>query len=139
MISLIICTHGALSTGLLDAAQMIFGDTKDCYALPLTPDLGFEEYRNQVAELKERISETKRVVFLVDMYGATPFNTALSTLTEELDALVIYGINLPLLLELLALKSQSETATDFLEKLEATVIASQQSIGCSSVNQLLNG
>lgn len=104
MLGIVIATHGKLSDGLKDAAEVIIG-TSDNIA---TVNLGHGEdilgLGDRIAAAVATVNQGDGVVILADVVSASPYNQSLlvaSNLAETLknDTYVIGGVNLPMLLE----------------------------------------
>lgn len=135
-IAIIVCTHGKLAQGLLSAVKMIYGNIENCYAVELEQDMGFEEYTKIIQETLDASSDSEHL-FLVDIYAATPFNTVLSTMESRPENEIIYGINLPLLIEIIALRDRVDTLNEFRNELKAIVNDGKDSIGSISLKELM--
>lgn|SRR5690554_5454428 len=112
----LIVTHGALSRGLRSASNMIIGK-QFIPVVGLYPghDLSlFEEEINE--KLDDQIERFGSCLVLTDLFFGTPFNVV-SRLMEEYDFHHYTGINLPLLIEILSLRTSSslESVITFLE------------------------
>lgn len=97
--AIVVCTHAGMAEGIRSSVEMICGKQEDFYTV------GFEEGEDmmalsgRLAQLAESIkSSGKEFLFFVDLYGATPFNASAAALAA-MDAAVIAGVNLPMLLE----------------------------------------
>lgn len=88
---------------------MILGnEPKDLYVMPFLEGDDMMEYSNKLKEIAEEYEEKgEKYVFLVDLYGATPFNASAAALAN-FDTKVIAGVNLGLLLELVVARDFSE-------------------------------
>lgn len=120
MIGVIICTHSLFAEGLKSAAEMIVGEQENLIAITFNNgdsiDLLVEKMTSASAEFE---SQGIPYVFLVDLFGASPFNAAmLSTVGKNTS--IVSGVNLGFLLELL---SQREDFKDgSLEEFIASII-----------------
>ncbi|MGO4928387.1 PTS sugar transporter subunit IIA [Fundicoccus sp. Sow4_F4] len=104
MIGIQVISHGKLSAGLIDSADMIIGDTENVVSNELKRGQGIEEFREEVKATTESIMSDKGVLIFVDMFGASPYNTSLIN-SRDIDSekyKVISGMNLPLLIEAIA-------------------------------------
>jgi len=95
--------------GLKDSVTMILGnEPKDLYVMPFLEGDDMMEYSNKLKKIAEEYEEKgEKYVFLVDLYGATPFNASAAALAN-FDTKVIAGVNLGLLLELVVARDFSE-------------------------------
>lgn len=114
MIHVIIVTHGNLGTELLKSAEMIAGEIKGIDSVSLLKEdnpLSFEEKVIQVIGKEE-----DQLLFLADIFGGTPYNTAVSLL-KKWDAWIVTGVNLPMVLEAATTIEDVEKAKDMAENL----------------------
>ena len=104
MLGIVIATHGSLSNGLKDSAEVIFGPTNNIATANL--NLG-DDVQALGATIKESILEVNQgdgVIVLVDLVSASPYNQSVlvtNSLEKPLQdsVYVIGGVNLPMLLE----------------------------------------
>lgn len=114
MIHVIIVTHGNLGAELLKSAEMIAGEIKGIDSVSLLKEdnpLSFEEKVIQVIGKEEG-----QLLFLADIFGGTPYNTAVSLL-KKWDAWIVTGVNLPMVLEAATTIEDVENAKDMAENL----------------------
>lgn len=98
MIGVVICTHAGLAGALLDTAKMIVGEFPAAVAVSVQPGDGPEQIRSALQAGIKSVDDGSGVMLLVDMFGGTPSNIALSLLADDRE--VITGVNLPMLLKL---------------------------------------
>ncbi|MEW8997493.1 MAG: PTS mannose transporter subunit IIAB [Thermoanaerobacter sp.] len=97
----LIITHGDFGKGLLSGAEVIIGKQKNVHPVGLNLGDNIEVVRREVEKIiKEKLQEDKEIIIVVDLFGGSPFNIALSMM-KEYDVKVITGINMPMLIELL--------------------------------------
>lgn len=98
-IAIIISTHGSVSTKLLQTTEMIIGKQKNVECVDLLPnentDTLIEKYKQKLSNLNLNFG----VLFLVDMWGGTPFNAAQQIVLNQKNYNIITGINIPMLIE----------------------------------------
>jgi PTS system mannose-specific IIA component len=99
MIGGLIVTHGRLAIELLNAAEMIVGETHRMAAVSLGwhDDVGMAT--TMIEKALERVQGPDGVLILTDMFGGTPTNIA-STLLDPGKVEVVTGVNLPMLIKL---------------------------------------
>ncbi len=102
MIGIILVCHGKMAFGLLDAMQMITGEQEACRAVGLEETESVENLMEKVQTALDEIGSEEGTLILVDLFGASPFNTsARLVLTSPAKPIeVITGANLPMLVEL---------------------------------------
>ena len=106
MIGAVLVTHGGLGDALLEVAALIAGSpVEGITSVSLGPsdsaDRQAEQIRAAVGSFEEGC------VILTDLFGGTPQNLAL-TLLEEDRVDVVSGVNLPMLLGLVAARRQHD-------------------------------
>ncbi|HIB3154224.1 TPA: PTS sugar transporter subunit IIA [Enterococcus faecium] len=104
MLEIMIVTHGKLSEGLKDAAEVIVGTSSHIETVCLESGEDIQTFGEKVKEKLTMINTAEPVLVFVDLISASPYNQALlavNELTEEKKAAayVIGGMNLPMLLE----------------------------------------
>ena len=93
MISIILITHGVFGQELLRTAQDIIGRQEGVAALAKTADMGAESLAKAVEDTMGRLQASEGTLFLVDMLGGTPCNTAMMR-TRDKNAEIVTGVNL---------------------------------------------
>ena len=114
MVSIILASHGAFSEGIKESGQMIFGPQEDVEAVVLTPDMGPDDFRAKVLAAIDSFSQKEQILFLVDLWGGTPFNQ-ISRLIEERggeDWVAVTGMNLPMLVSAYGERMGMDTAKE---------------------------
>ncbi|AXY24889.1 PTS mannose transporter subunit IIAB [Suicoccus acidiformans] len=101
MIGIQVITHGKFAEGIIDSVDMIIGNTEQVAHNELKRGQDIDEFREEVKETTEQIMSEDGVLIFVDMFGASPYNSALinSRDIEGDNYKVITGVNLPLLIE----------------------------------------
>jgi PTS system mannose-specific IIA component len=96
MTQIIVAAHGALAQELIKTAGMIMGDQPELEYINLEVHEGIEDLQRKTMA----ILKPEGCLMLVDMFGGTPSNVAL-TLSRQYPIRVLAGANLPMLLEAL--------------------------------------
>lgn len=100
MVGIIIATHGEFSKGILQSVSMIFGEQENLRACTFMPSEGPNDLKAKLEEAINSFEDKENILFLVDLWGGTPFNQASSLIEGYEDKrAIIAGINLPLLTE----------------------------------------
>ena len=99
MIGKLILTHGGLARELLAAANVISGSLNGFEALSLDWSDGFEEARAKVKAAIDRLDQGQGVLILVDIFGGTPCNVAM-TFLDPGRVEILTGVNLPIVVRL---------------------------------------
>jgi PTS system mannose-specific IIA component len=107
MIGVVVVTHGQLARELLNAAETIVGDLPRFTAVSIGWHDDTQDAREEIAQAIGRVQQGDGVLVLTDMFGGTPANLAMSFLTPD-SVEVITGVNLPMLIKLAGLTTQTE-------------------------------
>lgn len=111
MVGIVIATHGEFANGIFQSASMIFGEQPDVKACTLMPSEGPDDIRKKMEEAINSFEDPDNILFLVDLWGGTPFNQANNLISgHEGKWAIVTGINLPMLIEAYASRSFMETA-----------------------------
>jgi len=102
MIGIIIASHGKLAEEILKSAYMIMGPQENIVALGLEPESDPLELKDKIYKSATEIDTGCGVVILVDLLGGSPGNVSAYLAKEGYP--VITGFNLPMLLELIAMR-----------------------------------
>ena len=113
MISTLIVSHGQLANELLAAARKIVGELPRLAALCLDWDCDAESVHQQVHRAVLEADRGEGVLILVDLYGGTPYNGAISLLCtgepkreETCPVEIVAGVNLPMVLRIGCMSDQ---------------------------------
>lgn len=111
MVGIIIASHGEFAKGILQSGAMIFGEQENVKAVTLMPSEGPEDIKAKMKEAIASFENQDEVLFLVDLWGGTPFNQANSLFEEHKDTwAIVAGMNLPMLMEAYASRFSMDTA-----------------------------
>lgn len=104
MLGIVIVTHGELSNGLKDSAEVIIGATNNIETVSLRQGEDVQQLEPLIKEQIFKVNQGDGVIVFVDLISASPYNQAVlasNTLENELrdTVYVIGGVNLPMLLE----------------------------------------
>ncbi|AJG99070.1 PTS fructose transporter subunit IIA [Clostridium beijerinckii] len=106
MLGIVIATHGTLSNGIKDAAEVIMGNTENIITVNLDAGDDVEKLGNKINNAILEVNQGDGVVVLVDLVSASPYNQSVLA-TNQLDpelkdkVYIISGVNLPMLLEII--------------------------------------
>ncbi len=121
MVGIIIASHGDFANGILQSAQMIFGEQENVKACTLMPDEGPEIIKNKMLDAIKSFDDQNEVLFLVDLWPGTPFNQANILIEGHEDKwAIVTGLNLPMLVEAFASRLSTESA----QKIASTILSS---------------
>lgn len=120
MVGIILASHGEFAEGILQSGAMIFGEQENVKAITLMPSEGPDDVKAKMKEAIASFDNQDEVLFLVDLWGGTPFNQASSLFEEHKDSwAIVAGMNLPMVIEAyasrLSMTSAHEIATHISE------------------------
>lgn len=111
MVGIIIASHGEFANGILQSGAMIFGEQENVKAVTLMPSEGPDDIKAKMKEAVASFDDQDEVLFLVDLWGGTPFNQANSLFEEHKDKwAIVAGMNLPMVIEAYASRFSMNTA-----------------------------
>src|SRR5471030_829716 len=99
MISVIIGTHGMFSEEILKSAEMIFGKQENVSTVTFKPGEGVDNLVEKYNKLISELDSKYGVLFMVDLFGGSPFNAASIIAMKHENMEIVTGVNLPMLLE----------------------------------------
>lgn len=113
MVGIILATHGEFAEGILQSGTMIFGEQENVKAITLMPSEGPDDVKAKMEAAVASFDNQDEVLFLVDLWGGTPFNQANSLYEEHKDKwAIVAGLNLPMLIEAYASRFTMESAQE---------------------------
>ncbi|MCO7175777.1 mannose/fructose/sorbose PTS transporter subunit IIA [Sporolactobacillus kofuensis] len=115
MVAIVIATHGNLSEALIGTAKMIFGNMENVAQVTFKPGEGIENLLDKYQTVSEGF-EDDQILFLVDLFGGSPYNAASRFVARKETMDIVTGVNLPMLVEVLG----KRLAGGSLEELVAT-------------------
>jgi PTS system, mannose/fructose/sorbose family, IIA component len=108
MLAIIIGTHGYFARELLSTAEMIFGSSSNVKSIHLIPGKGVEDLVKEYEAALEELDTKDGVIFLNDLFGGSPYNAACRIAMQSDGYGVVAGVNLPMLIEMLSIQSNTE-------------------------------
>lgn len=113
MVGIILATHGEFAEGILQSGTMIFGEQENVKAITLMPSEGPEDIKAKMEAAIASFDSQDEVLFLVDLWGGTPFNQANGLYEEHKDKwAIVAGLNLPMLIESFASRFSMNSAQE---------------------------
>ena len=126
MVSLKIGTHGSFSRELINSAELIYGKLENVNYITFLPGEGQKDLIDKYNTIINKLDKNSEVLFLVDLFGGSPFNTASMLSIDNVNMDVVTGVNLPMLLEV-----YSNIDNSSLEELVSIAVNSAQKSICS--------
>jgi PTS system mannose-specific IIB component len=111
MVSIVIASHGKFADGIKQSGSMIFGEQEDVQSVTLMPDMGPDDLKKKLQDAIATFSNQDEVLFLVDLWGGTPFNQVNGLFEAHKDKwAIVAGLNLPMLIEAYASRLSMDSA-----------------------------
>lgn len=113
MVGIVLASHGGFADGIFQSAEMIFGKQENLAHVILKPDEGPDDIRKKMEDAIASFDDSEQVLFIVDLWGGTPFNQANNLVKEHEDTwAIVSGMNLPMVVEALGQRLASNNAHD---------------------------
>ncbi|WP_251716422.1 PTS sugar transporter subunit IIB [Lactobacillus agrestimuris] len=111
MVGIVLASHGGFADGIAQSAQMLFGEQTNFAHVILKPEEGPDDVRGKMEKAIASFDDQDEVLFLVDLWGGTPFNQA-NTLSDGHDNwAIVSGLNLPMVVQALTERMMNDKAT----------------------------
>jgi PTS system mannose-specific IIB component len=125
MVSIILASHGAFSEGIKESGQMIFGPQQDVEAVVLTPEMGPDDFRAKLLTAIDSFSQQEQILFLVDLWGGTPFNQVSKLIQEQNKEgwVAVTGMSLPMVIAAYGERMGSDSAADIAKAIFPEAVA----------------
>ncbi len=121
MVGIILASHGEFANGILQSGSMIFGEQQNVAAVTLMPSEGPDDVKAKMEAAIASFEDPEEVLFLVDLWGGTPFNQANNLLEAHKDKwAIVAGMNLPMVIEAYASRFSMNTAHEIAAHIIAT-------------------
>ena len=105
MVGVLILTHGKFADGLKNSVEMIMGQNDSFYTMGLYEGEDFSEFKEKVLEHIIQLDTGEGVLALVDLFGASPYNSVMFNYQEfrklDKNVKILTGVNLPMVIEAL--------------------------------------
>lgn len=111
----ILVSHGSFSKGLYETMEMVLGEQKDLSYVGLYPHQGVDILKENIEIELKKATEGEEILVLTDLFYGSPFN-AVVQLMNTYDVYHLTGINVPLLMEILLMRSNGKTAAEICEE-----------------------
>ncbi|WP_124059362.1 PTS sugar transporter subunit IIB [Vaginisenegalia massiliensis] len=110
MVGIIIASHGEFAAGIRQSCEMIFGQQDHFEVVTFMPSEGPDDLQAKLRQAIETV-DSEEVLFLVDLWGGSPFNQANILFEEATDKrAIVAGLSLPMLIEACAARLSMQTA-----------------------------
>lgn len=110
MVGIILASHGEFAEGIHQSGSMIFGEQANVKPCILKPSEGPQDIRKKMEDAIASFDQQDEILFLVDLWGGTPFNQASALKDGHENWAIVTGLNLPMLIEAYASRMSMDTA-----------------------------
>lgn len=111
MVGIILASHGSFAEGIFQSAEMIFGKQENVQTVTLQPSEGPDDVHAKMEKAIATFDDPEQVLFLIDLWGGTPFNQASNIFEEHKDTWgIVAGMNLPMVIEAYASRLSMDSA-----------------------------
>ncbi|ANZ96283.1 PTS mannose transporter subunit IID [Brochothrix thermosphacta] len=131
-VAIVIGTHGASAEQLLRSTEMIIGEQSNVGFIDFMPGENADTLVDKLNEEAQQLDTSEGLLFLVDLFGGSPFNAASRIVIEDENADVVTGVSIPMLLETFSMRP-SQTLVELVQ----TAITSGQ-FGIKSLKESLS-
>ncbi|WP_455136671.1 PTS sugar transporter subunit IIA domain-containing protein [Thermophilibacter sp.] len=112
MVGCILTGHGKFAEGVGSALEMVGGPQEDFSVVTFLEEEAAEFPAKIAGEISRLAEKCGEVVVFCDLLGGTPFNQAMMTAASTPGVQVVTGVNLPMLLECVPMRSDATTADE---------------------------
>ncbi len=102
---LIVAAHGNLAKEVLNSVNMVYGQVENVSTVPFVPGENGTDLKRKYEEILKDVKD--EVVFLVDLFGGSPYNAAFEFAMKNDNMDVVTGLSLPLLIEVLTTREMT--------------------------------
>ena len=99
MIHILITSHVGMAEGMMQSVKMLVGEQEHLDYVTFGEEMGSDELDELYGEKITGVSPDNQYLVLCDIKGGTPFNVVSRYSFKNEDVAVIYGMNLPILIE----------------------------------------
>lgn len=130
---LLIISHGYLAKELINSATMIIGEMENTTAICMTHDMGAEILFSQIQNYYNKYKNSD-ILVLADLYGGTPFNSAIRAKGDRDNIEILSGVNLGMVIEYAT--TQTESLTEIIKTIKETGKASIKDTDIETVEEV---
>ena len=112
---IILVSHGSFSKGLYETMEMVLGPQENLAYVWLYPEQGVYILKENIEKELKKASEGEEILILTDLFYGSPFN-AVVQLMNQYDVYHMTGINVPLLMEILIMRSNGKNAGEICDE-----------------------
>jgi len=119
MKGIVLTSHGPMAQGILETSKLFFGDQPQMTARCLNADDNPDEFMEVLREAINEVDTGDGVIVFCDMLFGSPCNCMARIIAEDMESdkiQVITGVNLAMILQILAVREASDVSVEELLK-----------------------
>ncbi|EIA21655.1 mannose/fructose/sorbose PTS transporter subunit IIA [Listeria fleischmannii] len=109
-VGIIIGTHGESARELLKSTEMIIGKQENVEYITFIPGENTDTLITKYNEKLDSIDTSQGVIFMVDLFGGSPYNASSRIALPQENMDVVTGVNIPMLLETFSMRANASIA-----------------------------
>jgi len=117
MIHILLLSHGGMAEGMMQSVRMIMGEQPYLDYVTFDETMGLEALDESIGAKLHADLTTNQYLIFCDIIGGTPFNVVSRYSYKNESIAVIYGMNLPLLVEALIRRNGEKSLDELCEYL----------------------
>lgn len=99
MIAVLVCTHGQSAKELINSSEMICGSQENVKYVSFEIIESPDKLRFKIIEEINSLDLSEGLLFLTDLRGGTPYNVISLIINKDVNAEMLSGVNIPMLIE----------------------------------------
>ena len=119
MKGIVITSHGPMAQGILETSKLFFGEQPQMTARCLSAEDNPDEFLDVLKEAIKEVDTGDGVIVFCDMLFGSPCNCMARIVAEDMESdkvQVITGVNLAMILQILAVREASDVSVEDLLK-----------------------
>lgn len=119
MKGIVITSHGPMAQGILETSKLFFGEQPQMTARCLSAEDNPDEFLDTLKEAISEVDTGDGVIVFCDMLFGSPCNCMARIVAEDMESdkiQVITGVNLAMILQILAVREASDVSVEDLLK-----------------------
>ncbi|MBR1420190.1 MAG: PTS sugar transporter subunit IIA [Selenomonadaceae bacterium] len=136
MFGIIVGTHGAFATGIVQSCEMIFGKRENLRAVTLVPGEGPDDVVAKYEKAIKELGNPDRILFLNDLLGGSPYNAACRIVALNENYGIVAGVNLPMLIEMSSAQDMDDGSASIADLMAQAEEAGKNGVKVSSYESL---
>lgn len=112
MIRVLITSHGGMAEGMAESVRMLVGEQGHLDVVAFEDEMGTDELEERYRAVLGDASEENQHLVFCDIMGGSPFNVVSRFSYKNKNISVIYGMNLPLVIEALMGSASGDVRLD---------------------------